>query len=267
MGRLADSKARIEKALAENPDKGALHQLAGLLALAEQRGPDAEAAFQRAIELDPGDLQAYERLASYYGSTGRLEDAAGVYERAVAARPEEARFHHFLGVLNELAGHSDKAMKNYEDAIRYGPDLVEAKNNLAYLYAEQGVNLDRALDLAQDAKSAMPDNPSVSDTTLGWVLYRRGVPSAAVTYLKEAEAATDPNDASISVILFHLAQAYAANGDEAEALAAVGRSLAAQEAQVKAATDRGQTPPPTPAWVGEAQKLEAKLAPAAAAAD
>jgi tetratricopeptide (TPR) repeat protein len=265
MGRLADSKARIEKALAEKPDEGKLHQLAGMLALSEKRFADAEASFQRAIELDPGDLQAYERLASYYGNSGRLEDAAKVYERAVAARPEEARFHHFLGVLNELAGHRDRAIKNYEDAIRYGSDLVEAKNNLAYLYAEEGVNLDRALDLAQDAKSAMPDNPSVSDT-LGWVLFRRGVPSAAITYLKEAEAATDPNDASIGVIRFHLAQAYAANGDEAEALAAVGRSLEAQEAQIEAAKQRGQEAP-TPDWVDEARKLEAKLAPAAAAAD
>ena len=39
----------------------------------------------------------------------------------------------------------------------------------------------------------MPDSPNTADT-LGWVLYKRGVASAAVGYLREAEAGMNPDD-------------------------------------------------------------------------
>ena len=61
--------------------------------------------------------------------------------------PEDPQLHHFLGVLYELSGDQERAVERYEEAIRFGPDLGEAKNNLAYIYAESGTKLDRALDL------------------------------------------------------------------------------------------------------------------------
>ena len=72
-------------------------------------------------------------------------------------------------MLYELGGKRELAVARYEDAIRLDPNLGEAKNNLAYLFADSGQNLDRALDLAQEAKTQLPDNASVADT-LGWVL-------------------------------------------------------------------------------------------------
>ena len=61
-------------------------------------------------------------------------------------KPDEAQLHHMLGMLYELSGDRERAVERYEDAIRYRPDFAEAKNNLAYIYAESGDNLDRALD-------------------------------------------------------------------------------------------------------------------------
>ena len=138
--------------------------------------------------------------------------------------------------------------------------MAEAKNNLAYLYAEQGDHLDRALDLAQDAKSLMPDNPSVSDT-LGWVLFKRGVPSAAISYLKEAETRTAEADASLGVIRYHLALAHEASGEQAEALEAIERSLQNLDEAREAAEGE---PPPEPAWAAEARALRQRLEPGVA---
>jgi tetratricopeptide (TPR) repeat protein len=252
--RLDESRARIAAAIEARDDDPRLYLVQAQLALIEGRGDDAEASYQRAIQLAPSALAPYEGLARYYAARDRLDDTARVYERALEANPDNAQIHHYLGVLYELSGEHERAIERYEDAIRHGPDLGEAKNNLAYLYADSGENLDRALDLAQEAKALMPDNPSVADT-LGWVLFKRGVPSAAIPYLKEAEDSTKPQDASLGVVRFHLAQAYAANGDVEQALAAIDRSLEALEEQREAAGDAGAAEPAEPTWASEARAL------------
>jgi tetratricopeptide (TPR) repeat protein len=257
--RLGESKARIASALEAEPENGKLHQLAGVLAMIENRQDDAEESFRKAIEFDPDDPSGYQRLARYYARTGRLEETARTYEKALEVNPDQGQLHHFLGVLYELSGDRERAIERYEEAIQLGPELAEAKNNLAYIYADSGQNLDRALELAQDAKALLPDNPSVADT-LGWVLFKRGVPSAAIGYLKEAEAATKPNDASLGVVRFHLAQAYEANGDAEDALEALDRALKTLGEQMEAARAQGGDPGPEPSWAAEARALRERVA-------
>ena len=256
--RRAESIELVRQAVAAKPDDAKLRQLDGVVAVVEERMPDAEKAFLKAIELDPTDRSSYERLARFYNATGRIPQAIEVYEKGVEALPEDPQFHHTLGMLYELRGEADRAVPHYEEAIRLAPSLAEAKNNLAYIYADQGKNLDRALDLAQDAKTLLPDNPSVSDT-LGWVLYKRGVPAAAISYLKEAEAATKVGDGSLGLVRHHLALAYEANGDTEEAIAALDRALSAVDEHNEATRGQAGKPGSEPEWAGEARSRREKL--------
>lgn len=256
--RRAESVELVRQAVAAKPNDAKIRQLDGVVAVVEERMDDAEKSFQKAIELDPDDRSGYERLARFYNATGKMPQAIEVYEKGVVVLPDDPQFHHTLGMLYELQGNAERAIPHYEDAIRLAPNLAEAKNNLAYIYADQGKNLDRALDLAQDAKTLLPNNPSVSDT-LGWVLFKRGVPAAAISYLKEAEAATKDGDGSLGVVRHHLALAYEANGDTEEAIAALDRALSAVEAQNEIIRERGGKPGQEPAWVGEARSQRAKL--------
>lgn len=257
-GRKEEAKQRLAAAVEADPDNAEVQLLVGRFARADQRLDDALAAFQKAIELDPQNLKSYETLAQLYARMGRLEDAATTYEQALEVQPDEARIHHMLGMLYELSGDDTRAIERYEDAIRYREDFAEAKNNLAYMYAESESNLDRALDLAQDAKALLPESSSVSDT-LGWVLFKRGVPSAAISYLKEAEAATSPNDASLGEVRFHLAQAYEGNGDTKLAIKAVDRSLSALDSHMTSIRERGGEAGPEPAWAAEARVLRTRM--------
>jgi tetratricopeptide (TPR) repeat protein len=248
----------VRQAVAAKPDDAKLRQLDGVVAVVEERMDDAEKSFLKAIELDPTDRSGYERIARFYNATGKMPQAIEIYEKGVEALPEDPQFHHTLGMLYELRGEVDRAVPHYEEAIRLLPSLAEAKNNLAYIYADQGKNLDRALDLAQDAKTLLPNNPSVSDT-LGWVLYKRGVPAAAISYLKEAEAATKAGDGSRGMVRHHLALAYEANGDTNEAIAALERALSAVDEHNASIVEQGGKPGPEPAWVGEARSRREKL--------
>jgi Flp pilus assembly protein TadD len=60
------------------------------------------------------------------------------------------------------------------------------------MFAEQGNDLDRALNLAQTAKAARPDDPDVNDT-LAWVFYKRNLPSMAVEPLEQSVKANPAN--------------------------------------------------------------------------
>ena len=169
--------------------------------------------------------RAYQQLASFYQRDGRLDATLETYERALTQQPDSARLHHFVAVLYELAGRVDEAMASYDRAIALDDSLAQSKNNLAYLLAESGTDLDRALDLAQEAKSLMPESGNTADT-LGWVLHKRGVSSAAVGYLKEAAATIEPGSPNLGVVRHHLAQAYEANDQRREATEVLELALA-----------------------------------------
>jgi tetratricopeptide (TPR) repeat protein len=256
-GRVEESIARVNAAIEADPENPRLRTLLGSIALAQRRGEDAEASFKKAIDLAPNDLTAYENLARYYASTGRLQEAIDTYESAVAVRPEAAQLYHLLGVLYELGGEKEKAISNYEAAIARAPNLGEAKNNLAYLFADSGKNLDRALDLAQEAKALLPDSPNAADT-LGWVLYQRGVPAAAISYLKEAEAGMNQGSPSLGVVRYHLALAYERNGDSAEAVNTLQRALDDLDAQLDAVRKRGEIAE-EPSWAADARSMLDRL--------
>ena len=240
MGQTEESLARIQKAVAEKPDDPKLQQLAAVVALSQGRVDDATKALEHAIELAPDDMTSYQQLADLYVRTGRTSQTIEIYEKALERKPDQPRIHHFLGVLYEYGGKPEVAVTHYEEAIKLSPDLAESKNNLAYLYAESGKNLDRALDLAQDAKALMPDDPNTADT-LGWVLFRRGVPAAAIGYLKEAEAGVKAEDATLGIIRHHLALAYEASGDKENAKTTLDRAIAAHQAFVEAQKARGRS--------------------------
>jgi tetratricopeptide (TPR) repeat protein len=257
-GRFEESVARVAAATEAEADSAKLRTLSGLVALMDNRPDDAEAAFQEAIELDPADAAGYEQLARLYAKTGRLNEAVTTYETAIKRRPEDPNLHYFLGTLYSFGGAQAKAIERYEDAIKYGPDLAYPKNDLAYIYAESGENLDRALDLAQDAKAALPDTATVADT-LGWVLYKRGIPSAAISYLKEAVANSDGDIAVAGVSLHHLAQAYEADGDPGNARETLRRAIAALDERAEQQRASGETVRPEPAWATEVRVMLARL--------
>ena len=257
-GKIADSAERIGAALATRPDDPKLVQLKGEVALYSGDNATAEESFKRAIDLDPNDLGGYEKLARYMMVTNRPDEVVKTYETALEKNGDQAKLHLTLGSLYELQGKTDLAIARYEDAVRLEPGLAVAKNNLAYLIAETGGNLDRALDLAREAKELLPDNANAADT-LGWVLYKKNAHEAAIGYLREAVRNMEPDDPQLPIVRQHLALAYEGSGDLRSAKQAVEQALADIEA--RRARD-GAEATPEPAWAGEIRALKERLAKA-----
>jgi Flp pilus assembly protein TadD len=76
------------------------------------------------------------------------------------------------------------AQQYFEKANSLAPHDPLIQNNLAWVYALQGQNLDVALSLATQAKQQAPDLISINDT-LGWIQYKKGNYPVAVGLLTE----------------------------------------------------------------------------------
>jgi tetratricopeptide (TPR) repeat protein len=125
-----------------------------------------------------------------------------------------------LGIIYDTQKKYEQAKENYQKALKISPNFAPAANNLAYLFAERGENIDEALNLARSAKEQFPDDPHISDT-LGWVYYKKNVFTRAITYLKEANEKIPDR----STMRYHLGMAYYKNGDNELAKKELRRAL------------------------------------------
>jgi Flp pilus assembly protein TadD len=116
-------------------------------------------------------------------------------------------------MLLESMGQKEKARDAYSQTLGIDPDNVVALNNLAFIEAESGADLDQAMTYAERAKKRDPNNPSVSDT-LGYVYYQKNLTQNAVSELKTAVQA-DPKN---SAFRLHLAMALLKQGDKVGAM-------------------------------------------------
>ncbi len=105
-----------------------------------------------------------------------------------------------------------KSIRAYRDVLGIDPENVLALNNLAYLFAERGENLDEAMVYAKQAVDGEPDNPVFLDT-LGWLYYKTGDHRKAREILEKA-LSKEPDEPEIYE---HLAEIYRALGQTVKA--------------------------------------------------
>jgi tetratricopeptide (TPR) repeat protein len=82
-------------------------------------------------------------------------------------------------------GDTAKAREMLEKVLAENPNMAAAKNDLAFLLAEDGIDLDRALLLAKEAQRGLSDSPATADT-VGYVYYRKGLYAAALQQFRYA---------------------------------------------------------------------------------
>ena len=211
-GKTQEARERVLRQLDAAPKSAMLHTLVGQLWVTAKDPAQAERAFKTAIELDSSALAPYLSLAQLYYQTGKVDQSITEYETALSKNPNAPAALMMLGIIHEGRKEYDKATARYEHILKLTPRFAPAANNLAWVIAEQGGNLDVALTHAQTAREQRPEDPHVADT-LGWVYYKKNASLLAVSLLKEA-ADKLPNE---PLVHYHLGMAQAKNGDAAAA--------------------------------------------------
>ncbi len=216
----APAIARLEAEIAKQPTNGTLLVLLSSAYSAAGNPAKEEEALRRAVSVDPRLMAGYGLLAQFYVRQNRTDEARAEFEGIVKREPSNVGARTMVGVLLELQGKRDEAKKAYEATVEGTENAPVAANNLAFIYAEQGTNLDVALQLASAAKQRLPEDARVDDT-LGWVYYKKGLPALAVKPFEESLKKRPDNPE----VLFHLGMTYAKLGDNVKARATLERAL------------------------------------------
>jgi TolB-like protein/Flp pilus assembly protein TadD len=104
------AQADFEKALALDPGDGEAQNLYGGLLASVGRLPEAIAAERKAIELDPLSGWPWEGLGIYLMASGQFAAARQAISRALELNPEASPMSYSLGRLELLEGHAQEAL-------------------------------------------------------------------------------------------------------------------------------------------------------------
>ena len=98
----------------------------------------AEAAYRRALALDPGHADASLNLGALLCEASRCDEAVALYDEAVRRHPGEALLHFNRAIALEDQGRQTEALASYATSLRLAPDLADAHYNAARLHEELG---------------------------------------------------------------------------------------------------------------------------------
>lgn len=220
-GKSDEARTFLDEEIAKKPDDGSLQMLsAGLYAVMGQAA-EAEAAFRKVIADNP---QAENPVRLLYGlliSGGRKDEAEALLKTTLEAQPRSTTLRWMLAGQYEQAGDFDKAIEVYEALYAEDTSNVVVANNLASMitsHRDDAESLERAATVARRLRGT--EVPAFQDT-YGWIEYRRGNLTDALTYLEPAAAGL-PND---PLTQFHLGMTYAGLGQVEKAREALNRAL------------------------------------------
>jgi tetratricopeptide (TPR) repeat protein len=153
------------------------------------------------------------RIGDVYRRKGDLQNAAANMQQAREILPNNVMILTTLAMVLEQANRWTEAQQIYQTAVKMDPNNGLTLNNLAFLIAEHGGDLDNALNMANKAKQIMPNLAEVSDT-LGWIYLKKGMPDIAIESFRELVAKA-PHQATYR---YHLGMALLQKGDRPSAL-------------------------------------------------
>lgn len=156
-GRATEVVERGQRLVQAFPKQHAIHNLVGAASLQLGDLTAARAAFERALELAPGNPASANNLAIVLKRMGELEAAERTYRDVIAASPGHKDARYNLANLLEETGRIKEAENAYLACIEIAPDYADAHYNLGNLLAKQQRRI-AALAHFERAASLRPDH-------------------------------------------------------------------------------------------------------------
>ena len=220
--RGADALALATGLVEKNPEDPRAGMVLGNTQLALGNLTAAEATFRNVMDRDGANTGATLQLLRVLSVQGRTDEAETLLEARLSANPDNPDLLWAQASFREQANDIEGAIAIYEQLYALNTDNQVVANNLASLlvtYRTDEESLERAIAVGKRLRGT--DFPPFQDT-YGWLLYRQGVFSEAVSYLEPAAEALN----SDPIVQFHLAKAYLALERRDEALTQFEAALA-----------------------------------------
>jgi DNA-binding winged helix-turn-helix (wHTH) protein/TolB-like protein len=212
----------------------------------------AQASFERALALQPAQIEARVYSANFLTDTGKVEQAVPLLRESLAANPQHAELHWELGYAYRYAGMLKESVAECEQARQLDPGVKINSSALnAYLYLGEYdrflQSLPRNSELpfhlfyrgfaeyherqfeaaAADFDRAFELNPALLQAQVGKALSDgiRHQPSKGLEILRSTENKVEARGVGDSEAIYKVAQAYAVMGDKASALRILKHSI------------------------------------------
>ena len=221
--RVAAATKRVQAEIERHPGNARLRLLEAKIDLAQHDSAGAEVALLKAIDLDGNLEEARLLLAADYAAAHKYDQALSQLIFFAGKSNSSAALIQIGQIQTEL-GQFAAARDTYERLLTSDPNSGLALNNLAIIYSDRLSQLDKAYELAEKARKALPHDPHVSDT-LGWIYFKKGMYHSALAQLKQSAAAlpTEPEPQ------FHLGMALLVVGSREDARRALQRAAGASK--------------------------------------
>lgn len=243
----AEAAGELEQVLQAEPDYVEVYLDMAAIFEAQHMPEAAIGWLERAVQTVPDYLPANRDLAEFYLSREQPDEALALLERMAKRWPEAAWVHYSLGQLYlqlNLNSQAEAAFRSavgadggfaqayaslgnalyeqkkhgaaveaYQTAISLNPRDHSSLNNLAWVYAVQGIQLQEGIEISSRALQLAPDSPIYLDT-LAELYYRQGDSERAVTLIRRAIVlyARHPEDPELEAHLQHQLKKFTAAG-------------------------------------------------------
>jgi len=212
----------------------------------------AEAAFAKALSLQPDEIDARIYMANMFTDTGQVEKAVPLLREALKSNPNHAEVHWELGYAYRFAGMLKESLAECEQARQIDPGVKLNSSALnTYLYLGQYDRFLESLPRTDDvaligfyrgfgeyyrgngkAAQADFDHSFAMDNSLLQAIIGKAISlgirhdySAATTMLKELESKIAERGMVDPEAIYKIAQAYASIGDKRSAIRTLRQSI------------------------------------------
>jgi len=226
MGKYAEAATTLEQMLAKYPAEKSINTLSLLAGFQRRAGrrDAAKSNLAEAMKLPANDPETQVELARALSDLGQVDDVLRILRNLAAKEPNNPFYEIELADRLYRFGRNEEAMKIFQSLLKrhgenedvvnhsrsmlsviyvemgnyakgeaelelllqHDPDDAGTNNDLGYLYADQGKNLEKAEAMIRKALLERPDQFEYLDS-MGWVLFKRGKVKEALENLTRAE--------------------------------------------------------------------------------
>lgn len=135
--KYAEAISEYDVVLQKEPDNPAALYCKGMIYFQLKDSAKAEELLWKVLKAHPTHALAAKALGEYYAGKGEYRSLIVAVKPAADARPDMADLQYLMGLAYEHLGHKDWAETRYRSALKYVPDLREARDGLQRLGVQQ----------------------------------------------------------------------------------------------------------------------------------
>lgn len=195
--------AEFKKVPSSSPYYGESVVHATYLLKSAGKAVEAEELISKGLAERDDQPQIYAMYASLLDEKQDYKGAMKILNQGLVKFPDNAQLRFYVGTIYDRLGNRTEVVAQMKKVIELDPQHVQGLNYLAFTWADQGVHLPEAEQLARRALVLEPQDGYVLDT-LGWILFKQNKMIEAIKVLEAAHK----YQSGVSVIAEHLGDAY-----------------------------------------------------------